>query len=61
MQLHDSDDGCQYTSFRFGKRCRGMGVGPSLGSVRDAYDNWVRQMREFAKIIVAQIAESDSR
>jgi len=22
MQLHHSDDGCQYTSFRFGKRCR---------------------------------------
>ncbi len=22
MQLNHSDDGCQYTSFRFGKRCR---------------------------------------
>jgi putative transposase len=29
----------QYTSIAFGKRCREMGVKPSMGSVGDAYDN----------------------
>lgn len=37
--IHHSDHGCQYTSFAFGKRCREMGVVPSVGSVGDAYDN----------------------
>jgi putative transposase len=37
--IHHSDHGCQYTSFAFGKRCRQMGVVPSVGSVGDAYDN----------------------
>jgi putative transposase len=29
----------QYTSVAFGRRCREMGVRPSMGSVGDAYDN----------------------
>ena len=37
--IHHSDHGCQYTSYAFGKRCREMGVVPSVGSVGDAYDN----------------------
>ncbi len=37
--IHHSDQGCQYTSFAFGKRCRQMGVRPSMGSVGDCYDN----------------------
>jgi putative transposase len=37
--IHHSDHGCQYTRFAFGKRCREMGVMPSVGSVGDAYDN----------------------
>ena len=37
--VHHSDQGCQYTSFAFGKRCTEMGVRPSMGSVGDAYDN----------------------
>ena len=37
--IHHSDHGTQYTSFAFGKRCREMGVMPSVGSVGDAYDN----------------------
>jgi putative transposase len=37
--IHHSDRGCQYTSYTFGKRCREMGVMPSMGSVGDAYDN----------------------
>jgi putative transposase len=37
--IHHSDQGCQYTSFTFGKRCREAGVTPSMGSVGDAYDN----------------------
>jgi len=37
--IHHSDQGCQYTSIAFGKRCRESGVRPSMGSVGDAYDN----------------------
>lgn len=37
--IHHSDQGCQYTSYAFGKRCREMGVRPSMGSVGDCYDN----------------------
>lgn len=36
---HHSDRGCQYTSYAFGKRCREMGVMPSMGSVGDCFDN----------------------
>ena len=37
--IHHSDQGCQYTSTEFGKRCREAGVHPSMGSVADCYDN----------------------
>ena len=37
--IHHSDQGCQYTSFAFGRRCEAAGVRPSMGSVGDAYDN----------------------
>ena len=37
--IHHSDQGCQYTSFAFGERCRQWGVAPSMGSVGDCYDN----------------------
>ncbi len=37
--IHHSDQGCQYTSVAFGKRCEEAGVRPSMGSVGDAYDN----------------------
>ncbi len=37
--IHHSDQGSQYTSIAFGRRCREMGVKPSMGSVGDAYDN----------------------
>jgi putative transposase len=37
--VHHSDQGCQYTSLEFGRRCREAGVRPSMGSVGDAYDN----------------------
>jgi putative transposase len=37
--VHHSDQGSQYTSIAFGKRCREAGVRPSMGSVGDAYDN----------------------
>ena len=37
--IHHSDQGSQYTSAAFGKRCLEMGVRPSMGSVGDAYDN----------------------
>ena len=34
-----SDQGSQYTSLAFGKRCKEAGARPSMGSVGDAYDN----------------------
>jgi len=37
--IHHSDQGTQYTSIAFGKRCEEMGVRPSMGSVGDALDN----------------------
>jgi len=37
--IFHSDQGCQYTSIEFGKRCREAGVRPSMGSVGDCYDN----------------------
>ncbi len=35
--IHHSDQGSQYTSIAFGKRCRDAGVRPSTGSVGDCY------------------------
>jgi len=37
--IHHSDQGSQYTSVAFGRRCREEGVQPSTGSVGDCYDN----------------------
>jgi putative transposase len=37
--VHHSDQGCQYSSLAFGRRCREAGITPSMGSVGDAYDN----------------------
>jgi putative transposase len=37
--IHHSDQGSQYTSLAFGRRCLEAGVRPSMGSVGDAYDN----------------------
>jgi len=37
--IHHSDQGSQYTSISFGKRCDAYGVRPSMGSVGDCYDN----------------------
>ena len=37
--IHHSDQGTQYTSIAFGKRCQVMNVRPSMGSVGDCYDN----------------------
>jgi len=37
--IHHSDQGSQYTSLAFGKRCREAAVRPSMGSVGDCFDN----------------------
>ena len=37
--IHHSDQGCQYTSVAFGKRCEESGIKPSTGSVGDCFDN----------------------
>jgi transposase InsO family protein len=38
-----SERGSQYTSVKFGKRCREVGLKPSMGSVGGAYDNAVAE------------------
>jgi putative transposase len=37
--IHHSDQGCQYTSIAFSKRCGEANIRPSMGSVGDCYDN----------------------
>ena len=37
--IHHSDQGSQYTSTAFTRRCDDAGIRPSMGSVGDAYDN----------------------
>jgi putative transposase len=37
--IHHSDQGCQYTSLAFGRRCEQAGIVASMGSVGDCYDN----------------------
>lgn len=37
--IHHSDQGSQYTSLTFGKRCREAGIALSMGSAGDCYDN----------------------
>jgi putative transposase len=37
--IHHSDQGSQYTSLAFGKRCELAGVRPSMGSAGDCFDN----------------------
>jgi putative transposase len=37
--VHHSDQGCQYTSLAFGRRCRDAGIRSSMGSVGDCFDN----------------------
>ena len=37
--IHHSDQGSQYTSIAFSKRCESADVRPSMGSVADCYDN----------------------
>jgi putative transposase len=41
--IHHSDQGCQYTSVAFGRRCTEAGVVPSTGSVGDCYDNAITE------------------
>jgi putative transposase len=36
--IHHSDQGCQYTSIAFGRRCREAGVQPSMGTAGDCFD-----------------------
>jgi putative transposase len=31
--VHHSDQGCQYTSLAFGRRCREAAITPSMGSL----------------------------
>lgn len=41
--VHHSDQGCQYTSLRFGRRCQELGIRPSMGKVGTCYDNAVTE------------------
>jgi putative transposase len=47
--IHHSDQGSQYTSLAFGKRCEQFGVRPSVGAPGDAYDNAMAE-RFFASL-----------
>ena len=51
--IHHSDQGSQYTSLAFGKRCSEAGVRPSMGSVGDAYDNAMAE--SFFSILEAEL------
>jgi putative transposase len=69
--IHHSDQGSQYTSLAFGRRCEEAGVRPSMGSVGDAYDNALCESffatlecelldrRRFATQIAARLAVFD--
>jgi putative transposase len=37
--IHHSDHGSQYTSVRYGERCRAAGIRCSKGTIGDCYDN----------------------
>ncbi|MBE3605288.1 DDE-type integrase/transposase/recombinase, partial [bacterium] len=37
--IHHSDQGSQYTSLAFGKRCEQAGVRPAMGTVGDCFDH----------------------
>jgi putative transposase len=41
--IQHSDQGCQYTSLAFGRRCEEAGVVPSTGSVGDCYANAITE------------------
>jgi putative transposase len=41
--VHHSDQGTQYTSLLFGRRCGEAGIRPSMGSVGDCFDNAVTE------------------
>ena len=58
--VHHSDQGCQYTSWAFGRRCREAGVLPSMGSVGDAYDNALAESF-FATLEVELLARTQFR
>lgn len=45
--IHHSDQGSQYTSVAFGKRCEEMDVKPSMGTVGDG--NNTRWLRAFSQ------------
>lgn len=49
--IHHSDQGSQYTSIAFGKRCKEADVRPSMGSVGDAYDNASLGARAEAQLV----------
>ncbi len=41
--MHPSDQGCPYTSLRFGRRLGEAGLVASMGSVGDGFDNAVTE------------------
>jgi putative transposase len=47
--IHHSDRGSQYTSVEFGSRLREEGLLPSMGSVADAYDNFLWPRASFPR------------
>ena len=58
--IHHSDQGSQYTSLAFGKRCDALGVKPSMGTVGDAYENEVSVQANLQRKL-SEAAETTTR
>lgn len=56
--VHHSDQGSQYVSLLFGRRCRQAGIELSMGSRGDAYDNAVCEA--FFKTLKAELVDRRS-
>ena len=54
--IHHSDQGSQYTSIAFSKRCDSACVRPSMGSVGDCYDCDVREFQRHSRMRAARQA-----
>jgi len=56
--VHHSDQGSQYVSLAFGRRCRQAGIEQSMGSRKSAYDNAVCE--SFFKTLKSDLVDRQS-
>jgi putative transposase len=57
--IHHSDQGSQYVSLAFGRRCRQAGIEQSMGGRGSAYDNAVYEA--FFKTLKSELVDRQSR